>query len=180
MNLIGEPVHCIRQVVRHLRSCQCHEDGRERCIGVVLKTVGIHQVVRHFRPELGIHLPEIGCLSTAHHVGVGDVKDIAQAPAGPAVIDEGDPLRATVDPASHPVVPGLKFHTGSGVRPLGVDQHGVRKVVAVELCRCVQVAGPCADGPGDFGCMGLCQRPDVVVTCHLLLHIKRAPPAKCR
>ena len=42
--------------------------------------------------NLWFHLPNIRRLSSADHMSVGDIENVAQTPAGPAVIDQGDAL----------------------------------------------------------------------------------------
>ena len=91
-DLIGEPVHRILEVFCCLHPCDCHQYRGEGSVRIIFNTVGVHQVARHFLANLWFHLPNIRRLSSADHMSVGDIENVAQTPAGPAVIDQGDAL----------------------------------------------------------------------------------------
>ena len=92
LDLIGEAIHSVVEIFLCLCPCQGHEHGWKGSLRVCFKSIGVCQVIGHFRPDPGFHLPDIRRLSPAYHVCVGNIKHIPQAFPGAAVVDQGDTL----------------------------------------------------------------------------------------
>ena len=97
----------------------------------VADPVGFRQHLGHRFPEGKIHLPEVRVQGISAGAGVRHIKDIPQVRGAAAVIQKGDPLRATSDKAVHPVVPDIVLSAGGGIRALGINQQlvGIRVLV---------------------------------------------------
>lgn len=87
---------------------------------------------RHRVQMLRPVLPEVGVQPIVHAASIGNIEHIAQDRSAPAVVNEGDALRAAPDVAAHPLVPEIIFRAGSGVGPLGVDHQLLREGVFIE------------------------------------------------
>ena len=76
-----------------------------------------------------LQLPAVHWAGVGPCPGIRHVKDIAQAGVVPAVVDEGNALRAPFHIAPHSVVPEVILRAGGGFRALGKDH----KLVTVRI-----------------------------------------------
>lgn len=186
IHLLFDAVHRILQVfVRHLfgHVFQCQHDRAD-----VWQVVGAGQVGEEPIPVPIIQPPDVGIGRTAHSMGVRDVKDIAQPLWLGGVVDEGDALRAAVDPAPDLLIPRIQRGAGRGFGPLGVDQQLLQEAVAVHPRSGVHEAHPVLRGTADRTGFGIGQVADIVQfrqSDHFLVApargvLNRRSPRRCR
>ena len=160
VHLLFDAVHRVLQVlVRHLFG---HIFKRQHDGAHVGQVVGAGQVSEEPLLVAIIQPPDVGIWRAAHGMGIRDVKHISQSLRLGGVVDEGDALRAAIDPASDLLIPRIQRGAGRGFRPLGVDQQLLQEAVAVHPRSGVHEAHPVLRGTADRPGFGIGQVADIV------------------
>ena len=81
---------------------------------------------------LWAEFPEVGAAGALCAAGVRYIKHIPEPGSIPGVVDEGDPLCALPNVASHAFVPQVVLGAGSSIWPLGVNHHLFMERIFVE------------------------------------------------
>ena len=104
--------------------------------------IGLFQRRGHCRQVRLLQRPQPGRTALPPCAGVGDVKDIPQHRATPAVVHKGNTSRPAFDIPPHAVVPKIIRRTGRGVRPLGVDHELIQIRILIEPGSSLQKSRP--------------------------------------
>ena len=171
LDLIAQSIHRIVQVFLCCLFCQFHQHLRQRWFAWKINVIDFCQMIDDAIFIILVDSPKPRVAPAHHKMGVRDIEHIAQPLPGTGIVDQRNSLCTTVYPSRQLAVPNFQLRTGRRLRPLGMDQHTIRKVIAIEPCGGIQVACPVPWGTTDFSRMDFCQSANVIEFCHVYLQL---------
>ena len=113
-----------------------------------------------------LQLPDVRVGRAAHGVCIGNIKDILHTLRLGGIVDEGDALRAAIDPAPNLLIPRFQRRAGRRFGALGVDQKLLQKAVSVHPRSGIHEKHPVLRGTADGTCLAIGQISDIIQFRH--------------